>query len=206
MSLKVSAPSAWSAAVTTHKYLLTHQHLPPLPGPVPVAAVDPGEYVVAVFDSRAGMTYARWAGTTVLYSEPSAVVIGSPQFVAGYTLGALAIRSYTRRRARREAVPRWWPTQLRRAVVTTSRLWCQLAEPGRPSSWVNLAYGDVTQMSLTGTALVACLEPDMPLRLAGDWAPWCAAVIAHYRFGPMVGIAIPSLHQAAFGTGTARQR
>ncbi len=205
----VTAPDpAWAAAVTTHAYLLTHRHPPPMPGPIPTVPLDAGEHVVAVFDSRAGanMGFARWAGTTVIYSEPSSVVVGSPRFVAAYALGALAMRSHTRRRARREAVSRWWPTQLLSTVVAPNRLWGHLAEPHRQPRWISFTYAHVTQINLTGTVLVACFEAGEPLRLAGDWAPWCAAVMAHYRYGPMAGSAVPALHQAGCSTLENQQR
>lgn len=190
--------SPWSAAVAAHTYLLSHPHLPPIHGPAPAVDLEWGELVVGVFDTQAcaGLGYARWAGTTVIYHTPGSVVAGSPQFVTGYLLGTLAMRARARRRAHREAVPRWWPIPLLCLVVTTQYFRCLVAEPHHPARWISIGHTHVTEMALTGDTLTASFGAGQPLRLAGPWAPWCAAVMARHRYGPDAGWAVPTLHHA----------
>lgn len=196
-----AAVSPWSAAVAAHTYLLSHPHLPPATGPVPAVDLVPGELVVGVLDAHTcgGMVFTRWAGTTVTYHHPGSVVAGSPQFVTGYLLGTLALRAHTRHRARREAVPRWWTTPLLGVVVTTHRLWCHVAEPHQTPRWISLGHEHITHLTLTGQTLTASYgQRCEPLQLTGPWAPWCAAVKAHHRYGPDAPAILPTLHMAAF--------
>jgi hypothetical protein len=51
---------------------------------------------------------------------------------------------------------------------------------------------------LTSEGLILSFLASAPLRLSGSWAPWCAAVIAHLRFGRDAAAAVPALHHAAF--------
>lgn len=94
----------------------------------------------------------------------------------------MVIRASVRRRARRHAAPQWRPCPLHRTVVTTRRLWCEIAEP-QERRWLNFNYDTITGLNLDGDALNIAFLHSEPLRLAGTWAPWCAAVIAHYRYG-----------------------
>ncbi len=85
-----------------------------------------------------------------------------------------------RRRARRLAAPQWRPYGLSQTVVTTRRLWCEIASSAG-YEWVNFNYDQIVNLGLTG----------------GAWMPWCAAVIAHFRFGQNAPLAVPELHRAA---------
>lgn len=196
----IAAASPWSAAVAAHAYLLTHPHLPPTTHPAPAVDLVTGELVVGVLDAHTcgGMAFARWANTTITYHHPGTVIAGSPQFVAGYLLGTLALRAHTRRRAHRDTAPRWWTTPLRCTVVTTHRLWCHITEPHRTPRWISLAHQHITDLTLAGQTLTASYGTRCePLQLTGPWAPWCAAVMAHHRYGPHAPTILPTLHTAA---------
>jgi hypothetical protein len=65
--------------------------------------------------------------------------MGSPQFLAGYAMGAVVQRARLRRKARRLAAPQCRPTPLGCAVVINRRLWCLV--DGR---WVNFDYDTIT--------------------------------------------------------------
>jgi hypothetical protein len=133
--------------------------------------------------------FARRYGTTVSYpgSVPT-VLVGSPDFVAGAVIGAAVAGIVRRGRARRAAAPQWRPAPLRQAVVTTKRLWCEV--DGR---WVRLGYDAIVGMRLHRAALEVWFQGAEDLRLTGPYAPWCAAVIAHYRYGPVAVRVLPQL-------------
>ncbi|NBH10963.1 hypothetical protein [Amycolatopsis sp. SID8362] len=143
------------------------------------------------------MRYARFSQADIFWHESPGVVVGSPQFVTGYLIGSMARRAYKNQQARRLSQPRWWPTELLRVVVTSRRLWCQIGESGGVR-WLNFNYDTVTRLDLTTDGLILSFLASDPLRLSGSWAPWCAAVIAHLRFGRDAAAVVPALHRAAF--------
>ncbi|WP_018685358.1 hypothetical protein [Actinokineospora enzanensis] len=190
-----SSTDAWAQAVSTHAHLLANGRLTQVDAPTPALVPEPGEYAVAVIPG--GMTFARYASAQVVYGGTgSSLVVGSQPFVTGYVLGSLFQRGRRRRRVRREAAPQWRPTPLLRVVVTTRRLWCEVATDTGPT-WLNFNYDTIADLRLDGAALVLSFLQAEPLRLSGELAPWCAAVIAHYRFGPSAPAAVPALHAAA---------
>jgi hypothetical protein len=135
------------------------------------------------------MSYARHRATDVTWVHTGPrLVVGSPQFLTGYILGSLVMQSRARRRARRLSAPQWRPHWLSQTVVTTRRLWCEVAT-SNGYEWVNFNYDTI--------ALTLTFPQSPPLRLAGAWVPWCAAVIAHFRFGQNAPLAVPVLQRAA---------
>jgi hypothetical protein len=165
-----------------------------LPGEVQARlGAEPGEYPVGLF--RGGMSFARFYATEVSFcSGGPAVLVGSQQFIAGAMLGALARHAIRRGQARRAAQAQWRPTPLLQVVVTTRRLWCQVVESER-ARWVHLAYDHITRLTIDdGGALVMQFVDAEPLRLAGEDAAWCAAVIAHCRYGHDAIRVLPQLH------------
>ena len=159
-------------------------------------AVRPGqnEHVFAIFDG--GMTFERYYATEIGYSSGGPTyVTGSQQFVTGYLLAELALGGHRRRRARREAAPQWRPTRLLRVVVTNRRLWCQVVNSTR-LRWMNFNHDTITGLTLTPShdALTFSFLNSEPLRLTGEWVPWCAAVIAHYRYGSDAPAVLPALN------------
>ena len=193
-----SGADAWAQAVSTHAHLLANGRLTQVDVPTPDLVPEPGEYAVAVIPG--GMTFARYASAQVVYggTGPS-LVVGSQPFVTGFVIGSLFQRGRRRRRARREAAPLWRPTPLLRVVVTTRRVWCEVATDTGPK-WLNFNYDTIADLRLDGAALVLSFLQAEPLRLSGELAAWCAAVIAHYRFGPSAPAAVPALHAAAMAS------
>lgn len=62
---------------------------------------------------------------------------------------------------------------------------------------MNFDYDTIVRLDLTGDAMTLRFLRSSPLRLTGAWVPWCAAVIAHFRFGQSASLMVPSLYQAA---------
>jgi len=189
---------AWSAAVRMHAHLMTKRPLDAVVPPVPGLTPEPGEYAVGVLTRSAGMTldYARYSAAEVVYATggPS-IVVGSPQFVTGYAIGSMLLRARVRRRARRMAAPQWRPARLLCTVVTTRRLWCELEQP-HGTRWLHFDYDTITHLDLDRYTLTLTFQQSAPLQLTGAWAPWCAAVIAHYRYGQAAAMILPALHTA----------
>jgi hypothetical protein len=100
-----------------------------------------------------------------------------------------------RKRAQRAAAPQWHHSYLTCVVVTTRRIWCEIAEQTGPR-WLSFNYDTITALNLTGASLTFGFLQSEPLLLTGDWIPWCAAVIAHYRYGNAAGAVVPALHGA----------
>lgn len=199
-----STEAPWQAACALHTMLVAGYALECPPPPVPDLLPEVGEQVIGVFYPGPGehrLDYARWlADDVVVTSGGPALVMGSPQFVAGYAFGSLAMRARTRRKARRLAQPQWrqWPMTC--AVVTSRRLWCEV--PGQ--GWRHFGYSHVTNARLDGTTLLLEFTREAePLRLDGPWAPWIAVAIAHHRFGPEATRALPWLARMHRATMTA---
>jgi hypothetical protein len=193
------ASGPWWEAVRVHAALSAGQVLGAVPGSVPALAAEHGEYAVGVFARSGGaqMSYARYyaADVTLVPTGPR-LVVGSPQFLTGYILGSLVMQGRARRRSRRLSALQWRPRWLSQIVVTTRRLWCEV-ETSNGYEWVNFNYDTIVSLDLTGDALTLTFRQSPPLRLAGAWVPWCAAVIAHFRFGQSAPSVVPALHQAA---------
>lgn len=191
--------AAWTAAVDTYAHLASGGQIDPIELTIPGLTPEPGEYAVGVFARARGVliNYARYYAVDVTYSTPSTVLFGSPAFVVGGLIGSAFARSRIRKRAQREAAPQWRTTYLTCVVVTTRRIWCEIAEQAGPR-WLNFNYDQITTFNLTGTSMTLGFLQAVPLQLTGDWVPWCAAVIAHYRYGHAAGSAVPSL-QANIG-------
>jgi hypothetical protein len=187
-----SGSTAQVHAQQVHAYLAAGGALRPAELPHAVwrhVATDPGEYPVGYFPPGSGLWFARWYGTTVSYpgSGPT-VLVGSPDFVAGAVIVETVAGIARRGRARRAAAPQWRPAPLRQAVVTTKRLWCEV--DGR---WVRLGYDAIVGMRLHRGALEVQFQGAEDLRLTGPCTPWCAAVIAQYRYGPAAARVLPQL-------------
>jgi hypothetical protein len=171
-------------------------HLRPVALPAGVwdrLGADPGEYPVGYLSSR--LQFARQYATKVHYiGGGPTVLVGSPQFVTGAVVGSILRQAVQSSRARRAAAPQWHPTPLIQAVLTTRRLWCQVLDPDGPR-WVHLGFDGIVSLDLRRRELVVWFSDAEPLRLAGEDAPWCAAVIAHFRFGPAAVRVLPNWPQ-----------
>lgn len=194
MAVRTAATSmAWSRAAMIHAQLLAGAQLDPvrLPAEVDVQlARVPGEYPVGHF--MGGLRFARRYPLPVRYGGGPTVAVGSPRFVAGALVGAIAVNTMLRRRARRIAVDQWRDVQLHRVVLTTHRLWC-LVQDGGPR-WLHIGYDSIVRLTLNGAEMTLDLAGGEPLRLAGAEAAWCAAVIAHYRYGAAAATVLPNLN------------
>ncbi|CAL9677564.1 hypothetical protein SUDANB95_07889 (plasmid) [Actinosynnema sp. ALI-1.44] len=195
-----SGRTAWTATVEAYRELLNTGRLTPLDSraeAVPVPLPSHGEQALAVF-AQGHLTFARFAAAAAQPTGPGSphVVVGSPAFLTGYLVTETVLRGRARRRARRHAAAQWRPAVLLRAVLTTHRLWCEVAEAAGPR-WVHFNLDTIARLELHGDELVLGFGQVEPLRLGGDWAPWCAAVIAWHRFGPHAPQVVPQLHAAA---------
>jgi hypothetical protein len=147
-----------------------------------------GEETVGYFP-QGSMRFARYYATQ---DSGPMMVVGSPAFVAGAVLGSVA------RAARRRA--RWHTMPLLNVVITTRRLLCEVIEPGH-TRWLHIDYSGITGMAIEDDAMELYFDGAAePLRLAGDDALWCAAVIAHYRYGQAATEVLPMLHAAAIAS------
>ena len=192
--------SPWDVAVDAYDGMRRGGRPTPLglgTGPVPVPLPDRGEQALAVF-SPGQFTYARFTGAAVTPAAcgGSQVVVGSPAFLAGYLVTGAILRGRAQRRARRAAAAQWRPARVLRVVVTTHRLWCE-GQEGTGTRWVHFNVDMITGLGLVDGALVVGFAQGEPLRLGGDWAPWCAAVLAWHRFGPDAARVVPQVHAAA---------
>ena len=64
----------------------------------------------------------------------------------------MVMQGRARRRARRLAAPQWRPRWLNQTVVTTRRLWFEVAT-SNGYDWVNFNYDTIVNLDLTGDAL-----------------------------------------------------
>lgn len=181
--------SAWRAAYDVYSHLAFDGRLESVEVNYPGLLPETGEQAIGIFDRREGryLEYLRFTAAQVSYAVPGVVAVGPPGFVVGALLGNAGARRRARRRAERESAPQWRPEPLASVVVTTRRLWCELATR-TGSRWLNFDYDTITRLTLTGWELTLEFLQSAPLRLSGMWAPWCAAVVAHSRYGPSVVI------------------
>jgi hypothetical protein len=113
-----------------HAALSSGHVLSAVPVSVPGLVPGHGEYAVGVFARSGGAptSYARYYAADVTWVPTGPrLVVGSPQFLTGYILGSIVMQGRARRRARRLAAPQWRPYSLSQTVVTTRRLWCEVA-------------------------------------------------------------------------------
>jgi hypothetical protein len=195
MTRVLSAVRQWEEAVRVHAALASGQVLEAVPVPAPGLVREPQEYAVGVFvpSSGAALRYARFCRAEVVVGGVGpTLVVGSPRFLAGYLLGGWAIRRRAYRRAQRAAAAQWRPSPLSRVVVTTRRVWCEVTTQ-RGRQWVEFPYDAIEDLSLAADVAILTFHQGAPLRLVGAWAPWCAATIAHFRFGPYAYSMLPAL-------------
>jgi hypothetical protein len=193
-----TSASPWTEAVSTHAHLTAGGRIRPIAPPFPFLVPAAGEQALAVFDL--GITYARYCTAQVMPTGGGpTMIMGSAPFLAGIVATGTLLQARARRRAREYCAAQWRPATLLRTVVTTRRLWCELNEAGGPR-WLHFNFETITLLNLTGNALTMSFADSDPLALAGDWAPWCAAVIAHNRFGRGAAAAVPTLNNAAWAS------
>lgn len=198
MAARTATSAAWMRAAAVHAQLLVGGQLEPVRLPAEIDARlgrDPGEFPVGHFVG--GLRFARCYPMTVQYHRPRMVAFGSPQFVAGAVAGSFVLDGALRRRARRLAANQWRDVRLDRVVLTTRRLWCLVEDEG--PRWLHVGYDSIRSLALDGTAMTLALAGGEPLRLTGDEAPWCAAVIAHYRYGAGAADVLPQLNARIAG-------
>ena len=174
----------WQAACELHAALRVGGTLPPVGVPSPIARpCDPGEYPVGMFGPPTGLhlNYARFlAMDVVVHNRGPAVLVGTPHFLTGYALGSIAKNHWVHKRAQRMAQPQWHSYPMGYAVVTTHRVWCNVA-----GEWKWFTYADTADLRLDDHhALVMCFADVPAVRLGGPWAPWIAVAVAHLRYGP----------------------
>jgi hypothetical protein len=158
----------------------------------------PDEYVVRVF-TAGSMRFERLLPVAVRYMRRRPVfVAGPPKVVGTVVLASLLQDAAVRRRLEREPALQWCEVRLVSTVVTTHRLLCLVVDGGR-YQWRRFSYDAISGFGLTADVLELTFLPSdsgeavEPLRLRGPWAPWCAAAIAHFRYGRDARAAVPSL-------------
>jgi hypothetical protein len=192
---KRARAEAWTEAVQLHAHLAAGGPIVPI-AVAPTLVLDHDEYALGEFSSRwTFMCYERLVGATVAWSVGPTFAVGRPAFVAATMIGAAARRELTRIRAEREAAVQWRTAQWHRTVLTTRRLWCTVAHD-RQLYERYFDYDTINGMELRGRAMTLTFEQSPALRLTGDWAPWCATVIAHSRFGNRASQVVPELDAA----------
>lgn len=120
------------------------------------------------------LTYARYYGADVGYTQASTVAVGHPAFVAGvFAISAIANAS-ARSRAAAQSLPQWREWQQVTAYVTNRRI--VTFANGR---WLSFDYGAIAAVypDASARALVMQFDSTEPLLLTGPAAPM-AAVIA----------------------------
>jgi hypothetical protein len=91
----------------------------------------------------------------------------------------VARNAHARRQAKAMAAPQWRVSDLAGVVVTTQRLWCDLAIGKR----LNFNYEEITGFQLDRWSLMLRFRSATPLRVTGAWAPWIAVAVAYHAFG-----------------------
>ncbi|WP_336160056.1 hypothetical protein [Amycolatopsis sp. VC5-11] len=186
--------SPLAQAMQLHAFLLGGGQLGPV-ADLPGTAFDPGEYTVTRLDS--GLGYARLCTAAPqavpVQSGGVTVMVGDPAYVAGFALGATLRSTMQHRAIRRACTPQWRSQPLVATALTTRRLWTDVLDGGQVKRhWAN--HEMVTDIRLAGDRLELYFARGAPLSLTGPWAPWCAALIAHYRYGTRAAAVLPSLN------------
>jgi hypothetical protein len=192
-----STSTAWRRALAVHAHLARGGYVPPVSLPAHVRAGvqldaqdDTPICVIPIMSGGSGgLTYARLCPAASGYRRGPVVVVGSPKFVAGAILGATALNML----GPRQDKLRWSSAELLTVVITTRRMWCEVVG-GRIRQWVRIGYDGIASMQIVNDALQLYFNDGAePLRMAGNDALWCAAVIAHYRYGQDAARMLPDL-------------
>ena len=176
------------AARVLHADLCAHRPLIPVAPPADLP-VEPGEWTLGVIPYTRSLRYFRYSSAEVVYQTGPAVVVGSPHFLAGYTLGSLINRTRLRRQTRHLAQPQWRAAHLAGTAVTNQRLWCHVNH-----HWVYFDHTAITGYDLRDHALTLSFTSTVPLKITGTWASWIAVAIAHLHYGTNVAARIPALN------------
>jgi hypothetical protein len=196
------ATAAWAAAVNIHADLVNFRVVPPIGLPPnvlhpPPGLISPGEYVYGVFPH--GIVFERYTALPLVNTGSGPrFVLGTPAFVTGFMLGESAQRGRRRRAAyaaAAHAAPQWRCVRMINLVLTSRNTLCAVHEPAG-LRWIVVPHDSITSMQLTGPTLTMGFADVEPLRLTGDWVPWCAAVVAHFRYGPAADAVLPQLQHA----------
>jgi hypothetical protein len=181
---------AWMLAYRLYQDLQLGFVLDPSPDPVLMvrtpqtvrSLLDSDEFVVECFlraegaDMQLGRFRAgEWAPDR---RRGSFMIAGSPSLIAGYVAGSLVRDTVDRHRAKRAVEPRWRPDGSADVVVTNKRLWYQLVG----GQWHWLRYDTVTVMDpeVQNLAFTLSFDGASTHRFTGEWAPWCAVVVAYF--------------------------
>jgi len=135
------------------------------------------------------MYYYRYCPADVVYTPGPSVIVGTPQFLAGYALGSLINHTRLRRKARHLAQPQWRSIPLACTAVTNQRLWCHVNH-----HWIYFDHDAITGHNLHHQALTLTFASTAPLKLTGPWAPWIAVATAHLRYGNATAARISELN------------
>ncbi len=189
----------WESAADFRQRLLRHEVPPTL------QQWDVIPYAGEVFFHDGPMTYARYYGRDVAYSQGSTLAVGSPAFVLA-TLAASAIgNAASRSSASAQAREQWREWQTTRVLVSNFRLAVLVA--GR---WLSFDYGAMTAIypEVRSNTLVCQFAEAEPLMLQG---PHCvfATVMAVFATHGEMGLAnhpeLRALDPVPHASGSAPQ-
>lgn len=159
------ASEAWERARAARIALLRHQV------PATISQWDVVPYAGEVFFARTQLTYARYYGRDVMYSQSSTIALGNPAFVVGALAVTAIANSSARSRAAAEAAPQWREWQASAVYVSNRRL--AVHAGGR---WLSFDYTAMTAVypEVAAATLVCQFAEAEPLLLSGDDAALAA--------------------------------
>ncbi|MFB7894359.1 hypothetical protein ACFC1I_19310 [Microbacterium sp. NPDC056044] len=164
----------WIEAAEFRQQLLRHEVPPSLQQWELVPY--PGE----VFFHDGPMTYARYSGTDVAYTQSNTLAVGHPAFVLA-TLAASAIgNAASRSHAAAQAREQWREWQTTRVLVSNQRL-AVLAS----GQWLSFDYGAMTAIypEVQASTLVCQFTGSVPMMLQGPHAAFATVMTVFATHG-----------------------
>jgi len=180
-----SASDAWERARAARSALLDHRV------PASIQQWDIVPYADEVFFARSQLTYARYYGRDVMYSQSSTVALGNPAFVVGALAVTAISNASARSRAAAEATPQWREWQSSAVYVSNRRL--AVHAGGR---WLSFDYAAMTAVypEVAAATLICQFADAEPLLLSGDDAALAAVFTVLQTHGLDALRRHPSLH------------
>ncbi len=119
------------------------------------------------FFARLNLTYARYYGQDLGYTQSSAFAFGRPAFVVGVLAVSAIANAAARSKAAAQSAPQWREWQTTAVYVTNHRL---VAHAG--GQWLSFDYAAMTAVypEVDSSTLVCQFEASEPMLLSGDEA------------------------------------
>ena len=164
----------WVAAAEMRQQLLRHEV------PSSFAQWEVVPYAGEVFFHDGPMTYARYYGQDVAYSQSSSVAVGHPAFVlATFAVSAIG-NAASRSRATAQAREQWREWQTTRVLVSNMRL-AVLAS----GHWLSFEYAAMTAIypEVAANTLVCQFTNAVPMMLQGPHAVFATVMTVFATHG-----------------------